>query len=415
MQSRLLPATAASLLLLTCTAALLRAEPVHQAVNQGDLKKLEAVLKADPSQANKPAPNGYMPLHTAAQRGNAKAVELLIKYKAKLDAPDRYGYTALHWAAFNRRVEIIKTLLAAGADPLVKDKQKRTALDNLVQQQYYGNTNPALEVLLGGVKDVHGKLSNGQLPLHFAASRGLTGAVKTLLQRKADPTRKDDNDQTALDLAMATNQFEVAGVLIPQVDVSEMKAPDGGPLLHWLAAHGLTDAAQAVIKRGADPRATNDSGETPLHAAAWSGKHEMVKLLIDAKVDVAAKDTSGQTALDLAAWQGHQETVDALLAADAPVNAPAGSYTPLHAAAWNGHDAVVAALLKAGAKVNAADSGGATALHKAAWRGHEKIIFTLIRGRANSVLKDATGATARDKARSAGHTNIVRMLMKGEK
>jgi len=64
------------------------------------------------------------PLHKAAcaggKRGVAK-IHALHKAGANLEAPDRYGMTPLHAAAFNERIECIKCLVKLGASQFAKD------------------------------------------------------------------------------------------------------------------------------------------------------------------------------------------------------------------------------------------------------------------------------------------------------
>jgi hypothetical protein len=69
---------------------------------------------ADP---NLPARNGDTPLITAARVGFDDAVQWLIDVGAKVDAANKMGETALIVAVQQRRIPIIKELLAKNADP----------------------------------------------------------------------------------------------------------------------------------------------------------------------------------------------------------------------------------------------------------------------------------------------------------
>ena len=69
---------------------------------------------ADP---NLPARNGETPLIAAARVGYMGALADLLRFKAKIDAANRMGETALIVAVQNRHPDIVKVLLALGADP----------------------------------------------------------------------------------------------------------------------------------------------------------------------------------------------------------------------------------------------------------------------------------------------------------
>ena len=78
---------------------------------------------------------------------------------------------------------------------------------------------------------------------------------------------------------------------------------------------------QDLIKRGADVRAKNKWGRTPLHIASRDNSIEIAKLLLDAGADVEAKDKWGQTPLHLASANNAIEIAKLLLDAGADVEA----------------------------------------------------------------------------------------------
>ena len=59
--------------------------------------------------------DSYTALHYATRRGNAKAVSLLIEYKADVNVTDGLDWTPLHNAAQEGNLEIVKMLVKAGA------------------------------------------------------------------------------------------------------------------------------------------------------------------------------------------------------------------------------------------------------------------------------------------------------------
>jgi ankyrin repeat protein len=60
--------------------------------------------------------SGWTPLHLAAQKGFKEVAELLLAYKALINAKSKRGDTPLHWAAGNGHKEIVTLLLANKAE-----------------------------------------------------------------------------------------------------------------------------------------------------------------------------------------------------------------------------------------------------------------------------------------------------------
>jgi ankyrin repeat protein len=88
-----------------------------------DLPLVKALLEAGAD------PNLSEPIHNAVYNNNVEMVELLIKYKANVNARNENGYNALHIAAlWNPDEKVTAILLKAGANPKVIAKDSHTPL-----------------------------------------------------------------------------------------------------------------------------------------------------------------------------------------------------------------------------------------------------------------------------------------------
>lgn len=102
---------------------------ILDAVIAGDLIRVEQVLLVRPSLITlRTSRHEWTLLHMAASGGNPKMVELLLSKGASVNAANRDGKTALHYAAGKGHLGIVKTLLSHHADPTIL-YNGRSALD----------------------------------------------------------------------------------------------------------------------------------------------------------------------------------------------------------------------------------------------------------------------------------------------
>jgi uncharacterized protein len=122
---------------------------------------------------------------------------------------------------------------------------------------------------------------------------------------------------------------------------------DGWTPLHLAGFFGHAELANALLDSGAqvDSRSSNAMKNTPLHAACAGGQPALVELLLKRDANPNATQEGGWTALHGAAQAGQREMVEALLASGADVNLRAGNQqTPLDMALIKGHQEVASIL-----------------------------------------------------------------------
>jgi ankyrin repeat protein len=169
--------------------------------------------------------------------------------------------------------------------------------------------------------------------------------------------------------------------------------PDGTTPLHEAAHADDIQAMTRLIAAGADVKAANRYGVTPLWLSCLNGSASAIELLLEAGADANTVLPGGETVLMTAARTGKADAVNALLRHGANVNAKEGwrAQTALMWAAAEGHAAVVEALVARGADLHARSSGGFTALLFAAREGQIAAARALLAAGAN--LNDSIPST----------------------
>jgi len=97
----------------------------------------------------------------------------------------------------------------------------------------------------------------------------------------------------------------------------------GGGALHLAAFAGNIPAAKALLARGADIDATDNTGETPLMNALIREKYKFAEFLLDRGASTSVTSTRGRTPLYYAGESGNKALVRRIAGDPAPATAPA--------------------------------------------------------------------------------------------
>ncbi len=180
-----------------------------------------------------------------------------------------------------------------------------------------------------------------------------------------------------------------------RIDVNEAEV-DGSTALHWAAHRDDLESVNRLLAAGANVRAANGYGVTPLWLASLNGNAAIVERLLKAGADPSAtRLATGETPLMIAARSGHAPVVSLLLAHGGDVHAvePVRNQTALMWAAAQRHPDVVRLLLAAGARVAAESKTKMTPLMFAIRAGDLESTRRLLDAGADINAKAADGTT----------------------
>ena len=223
----------------------------------------------------------YMsPFLTAAEYGQISVLKQLFHdHKLSVDTRGRQDRrSALHLAASNDHIDIVRFLQKRGADCTLADSQGRTPLHASVESS---SGYLCLQFLLDQNVDVDSIDRNGLTAWHLAASQGnihALGILKGFAAPKKDfYTRLKAHDgRTILHCGAQSVSKETLIFLLNHCDEDAVhsKSLDGSTALHYaMKAYSLNPddsnisglgALEALLTRGADPMSQDSMGGTAL-------------------------------------------------------------------------------------------------------------------------------------------------------
>ena len=403
----------------------------------------------------RPEPKDGQPALLAAVLGDddTAGVQLLLRYKARVDARGARQRTALLQACAAGNAEIVGELLDAGADRNARDTDDITPLLETARSGHAG----VLARLAQARPDVAAVDACGRNALVLAAEAGAGPEfLRHLIALGVNPEQRDQDGRRALEHALGAGRWPLVAVLDPSYPLPASVAESLSEghfektpreLLREALLADRRESAEAMLRLGAGPDADGlaalllefagdgdavrfdwllrhgassdyvlDGDDSVLFHLLGRGGHASAALsrLLERGQSVGGRG-------GLARWlqaclagehttRGHEQLALSLLerGADAFGGAPADP--PLGLAIRLGWLRLAEALLAAGADPNARDGRGHTALHCAATLGREGALRVLIRHGASPALAAPDGQTPLGLALAADRRELSHWL-----
>ena len=247
----------------------------------------------------------FTPFLFAVRAGHINAVHVFLARGADVNETTPDGTSALVIAAANAHWELGSVLLEAGANPNAAE-QGWTALHQLVRTRnlnigFFPHPEPtgrlsSLDfgrVLIEHGVDVNARITkpivdgfrdfwtqNGATPILQAAKGADAEMMRFLAKHEADASLANERGTTPIMAASGVEMFN------PNEDSGTNE-------------EGL-EALNVALELGGDVNAANNSGDTPLHGAAWRGANDIILRLVEEGAELHVENNSGYTPLEIA-------------------------------------------------------------------------------------------------------------------
>lgn len=405
----------------------------------------------------RPEPANAQPVLLAAaatEEDDPAGVQLLLKHRAKVDTRDGLRRSALHEAALAGHIDIVNTLLAAGADVHAHDTQGRTPWLEAAR----GGRIAVLERLAEAGVDV--TVSDAEQRNAVRVASASENASPALIRRLLDwgvvADQPDAQGRRAVDLAAEAGRWAIVSALdaaypLPSavsVGDDDQPPPDRAPialLREGLHADRPRDELSSLVRlasrqelgtllhdpeialspsrldwllaQGADADALDPAGDTPLFALLSRGGDAMASIQVMLRRAASPAGAGGVARfLDACArgeqvGRGLEQFACDLLerGADPFASSPLGD-PPLALAVRLGWSRLLDRLLDIGVDREARDSHGMTALHLAAALGRELALRQLVSKGARPDSRAADGQTPLGVALASGRRDLADWL-----
>jgi len=377
-------------------------EAFYAALRANELPQLEAMLKRG-ANVNIRDNTGSTPLMYAASVGSADAMKILLDSGADVNLKSNAETTALMWSVTDIRkvrlllehradvktvskrgrtalflatlsdpsVDIVRLLVAAGADTRAVDAMKMTTLLGATA----GNDTQTIRLLVEADADVNAADFAGFTPLINAATHGNLEAVRTLIARGAD-----------VNAVSGDGSFQ-------QVKAGTIALGTWTPLLS-AAAFGPTGLVQTLLAAGARVNVRDVRGMTPLMLAVATDRQnpDVIAMLIARGADPNVKSLAGETALDWALKIAARPAIDMIRRAGGVETLVKAEPVPASAPADLRPAVERSMRLLERTSVTAAANGGCASCHS-----HNIVDITASVARKKGISVDAKVATDRQQ------------------
>uniref|UniRef100_A0A183G6F0 ANK_REP_REGION domain-containing protein n=1 Tax=Heligmosomoides polygyrus TaxID=6339 RepID=A0A183G6F0_HELPZ len=249
-------------------------------------------------------------LIVASGRGFTTVVEKLLAADAQVNACDKFGSTALIWAARKGHLPIVQMLLNAGAEVDAVGMGSSTALMLATK----GNYLNVVDLILTREPNTNVVDQNGLSALGIASREGYAEICESLINSGAFVNQCDKYGNWILTSAVRSGNANIVRLLLEKFADVNARDSENRTALHLAIDKSFMDIVYIILERKPNLELKNKDGETPLLRAVKSRHVALCDLLVKSGAKIAAADNNGDNALHLALRARSRRLTQTLLA-----------------------------------------------------------------------------------------------------
>lgn len=240
---------------------------------------------------------GISAVHYAAKQNHVEMIKVMIDKGVDINITEDEqvsvssvaacaGNTPLHVACDKGNKEIVEVLINAGADDTLLNVKGMTPAHLVVSLRKFGKELEEEDriSILELLKNVDVPSNEGKTPLMVAQSLDYNASLsvtQTLIDKGVDVNHVDNDGNTALILNTkeCCNKDVVKELVKAGADVNALDK-HGNSALYYALTSGNQEAARFMIKKGADYNHANNNGVTPMQVAVEKGYDNVLEIMI---------------------------------------------------------------------------------------------------------------------------------------
>ncbi|XP_071085033.1 serine/threonine-protein phosphatase 6 regulatory ankyrin repeat subunit A-like [Haliotis cracherodii] len=392
--------------------------PLMVAAQKGNKKVFDLLVSNECDEFDVSDSGGNI-LHAACLSNDAVLVkEILLRGVADIESRDEDGATPVMLAAAQGHKEVFDLLVNQGCNLNVRNSDNHNILHAACSSD---NAQIVEDILSRKIDHINSRTSNGLTAVMVAAANGQKKVYDLLARKGCDLSVVDYMGDNILHAACASDNVNFVNCILSR-DLADIESRGENRLtpVMFAAVSGQRKVFDLLVRKGCDLSVTSDQGNNILHAGSLGGNVSIVEYILSCDyllgrnmVDIDSRNETGLTPVMAAAMNGKRKVFDLLVRKHCNMSMVHDSGTNiLHFACFSDNVQIVENILSHHiADINSINEDGLTPVMIAASQGQKKVFDLLCVKGCDLKVTDHKDRTILHAACCGDNVQIVEHLL----